>query len=168
MGTSAVEKKTVTVLFTRYHRTVANLIYLFSGRGFTHASIALDEENQYFYSFNGKGFRKEYPRKHKGISDKSISMRLELPQEGFEKIKDKISEFEQGDFEYSRLGVFFCLLRIPHKRRKKYFCSQFVAEVLQLSGEVQLKHHSSLYTPNILLSELQGQNCLKKIISPAI
>ena len=160
--------ETVTVLFTRYHSTFANLIYLFSGRGFTHASIALDEEHQYFYSFNGKGFRREYPRKHKRISSNSVSLRLELPQEGFNKIKEKIDELEKGGFGYSMLGVIFCLLRIPHKRRRKYFCSQFVAEMLQLSGAVKLKKHSSVYTPNRLLSELQSQNCLKKIMSPAL
>lgn len=54
-------KKKVTVLLTRYYSTFSNFVYWISGRGYTHASIALNDENDCYYSFNFKGFRREYP-----------------------------------------------------------------------------------------------------------
>ena len=50
-----MEKKVITVLFSRYHTFMANFLHIVSGRGYTHASLSLDEEDEYFYSFNSKG-----------------------------------------------------------------------------------------------------------------
>lgn len=49
------DKKVITVLLTRYYSTFSNFIYFVSGKGYTHASIALDDKNEYFYSFNFRG-----------------------------------------------------------------------------------------------------------------
>lgn len=160
------EKRMVTVLLTRYYSTFSTFIYIISGRGYTHASIALDEENEYFYSFNFKGFWKEYPKKHKRKSKKSIGYKLEISQEDFDKIKEKIEKMENGEekFRYSRIGVLLCLLRIPCKRKRHYFCSQFVAEMLMLAKTVSMKKKASLYLPNHLSYELSRQSCLREIV----
>lgn len=164
MGES--EKRIITVLLTRYYSTFANFIYYISGRGYTHASLSLDDKNEYFYSFNFKGFRKEYPKKHKRRSGKSISYKLEVPQEGFEKIEQRIEEMEKekDHLYYSRIGVVLCLLHIPCKRKNHYFCSQFVVEMLQLSNAVFIEKHTSLYLPNQLPFELRRQDCLREIV----
>lgn len=160
------EKKIITVLFTRYYSTFSNLIYWISGKGYTHASIALDEQNEFYYSFNFKGFRREYPKKHTRRSGKSIGIKLEVSQESFDRMKKKIKEMEgkKDKLHYSRLGVFFCLLHIPYKIQNQYFCSQFVAETLELSDSVLLSKNAALYLPNQLSHELCRQSCLKEII----
>ena len=53
--------RTISVLFTTYTDFISRLVGLFSGFGCTHVSISLDENDEYFYAFNTKGFRKEYP-----------------------------------------------------------------------------------------------------------
>lgn len=160
------EKKIITVLFTRYYSTFANFIYWISGKGYTHASIALDEQNEYYYSFNYKGFRREYPKKHTRRSGKSIGIKLEVSQESFDRMKKKIEEMEgkRDKLHYSRFGVLLCLLHIPCKIQNRYFCSQFVAETLELSEAVLLSKDAALYLPNQLLHELCRQNCPKEII----
>lgn len=160
------EKRIITVLLTRYYSTFSSFIYYISGRGYTHASISLDNETEYFYSFNFKGFRKEYPKKHKHRIGRSISYKLEMSQEDFERIKQRIEEMERekDNLYYSRIGVFLCMLHIPCKIKNHYFCSQFVAEMLQLSNVVIMKKHTSLYMPNQLPTELARQDCLKEII----
>lgn len=62
---------TISVLFTRYHSTFSDFVYWISGRGYTHASIALDDRNECFYSFNFRGFCKEDAEKIKMRSTKS-------------------------------------------------------------------------------------------------
>lgn len=160
------EKKVITVLFTRYYSAFANFIYFISGKGYTHASIALDEQNEYYYSFNFRGFRREYPRKHKWRSGKSMRIKLEVSQESFERMKKKIEEMEEmkENLHYSRIGVFLCLLHIPCKMQNQYFCSQFVAETLELADSVFLSKNVTLYLPNQLSYELCRQSCLKEII----
>ncbi|MDD3367674.1 MAG: hypothetical protein PHP50_02130 [Lachnospiraceae bacterium] len=64
---------------------------------------------------------------------------------------------------YSRIGVVFCLLRIPFKIRNRYFCSQFVAETLQQTESVKLSKKASLYLPNELPKVLECQHCLRGI-----
>ena len=156
--------KVVTILFTRYYDLLALFLHFTSGRVYTHVSISLDEDSDFYYSFNGKGFRREYPHRHP-ISKNTRAIKLEIPTECFEKIKAKIQEFEEKreELAYSKFGVFCCLLKIPYKREKKYFCSQFVAEMLHRSGSVNLKKKPVLYTPHQLFEELKRQQCLLKI-----
>lgn len=160
------ENKIIAVLLTRYYSTFSDFIYFVSGKGYTHAAIALDDKNEYYYSFNFKGFRKECPGKYRWRNGKSISYKLEISNEDYEKIRDKIREMESGKdkFHYSRIGVLFCLMRIPFRRKNCYFCSQFVAEMLQMSNTVLLKKDASLYLPNDLSGELSRQGCLKEIV----
>ena len=59
------KKRTIVVLFTSYKDAISDFVYYISGRSYTHASISIDENNDYFYSFNMKGFRREYPKRYK-------------------------------------------------------------------------------------------------------
>lgn len=159
-------KKTITVLLTRYFSTFSNFIYWVSGRGYTHASIALDDGDEYFYSFNFKGFRREYPGRRVRKCGKSICYKLEISEENFEKVRKRIEEMEENRerLSYSRLGVILCLFHIPHKIKNSYFCSQFVMEMLELSGSILPERSASLYLPNQLPKVLGKSSCLKEII----
>lgn len=64
-GCEDKKKYTIVVLFTCYKDMASDFIYYISGKGYTHASIALEENPEYYYSFNSKGFRKEYPQRYK-------------------------------------------------------------------------------------------------------
>lgn len=159
-------KKTISVLLTRYFSTFSNFIYWNSGRGYTHASIALNDGEEFFYSFNFKGFRREYPGRRVRKCGKSICYKLEVSEENFEKVRIRIEEMEANreKLSYSRLGVFLCLLHIPCKIKNSYFCSQFVMEMLELSGSVSPEKSISLYLPNQLPEVLLRSSCLKEII----
>ena len=148
-----MEKKVITILFSRYHTFMANFLHIVSGRGYTHASIALDEDDEYFYSFNSKGFRKEYPKKHKNRNAKCVGFRLEISKEAYERIKATIEKFEakKDKLYYSNMGIFCCFFQIPYKKQDRYFCSQFVAEVLHRCEVLKLKKKSSLYFPKDFL-----------------
>ncbi len=165
-------KKTVAVLLTRQHSIFSNFIYMISGRGYTHASIALDSTYDCFYSFNFKGFCIERPRrrKHTQRQRKSICYQFDVSEAAYENVKKLILEFadNQNEYQYSRLGIFLCMLRIPHRFRKQYFCSQFVAEMLSASGAVRLKRHTSLYLPNQFVKELECQPCLCRVLYNAV
>lgn len=153
--------KTVTILLTKYSDFFGRLLRGINGRGYSHASISIDEKEEIFYSFNFKGFAIEKPKKYipKKKVPGSLYIRIQIPEKAYEIIKNEIYQFvnERENYTYSKLGVVLCVLRIPHKFKKRYFCSQFVAELLKKSGAVQLQKNESLYLPNHFI---QGFSCL--------
>lgn len=153
--------KTVTILLTKYSDLVGRFICKISKNKYSHASISIDEEEKIFYSFNTKGFVIEKPKKRmpKKRLPGSVCIRMQVPEETYELIKREIECFldKKEQYAYSRFGVVLCLLHIPYKFENKYFCSQFVAEILSRAGAVELKKKETLYLPGQLLD---GFECL--------
>lgn len=160
------KKRIIVVLFTSYRDLISSFLYHVSSRGYTHAAISLEENNDYYYSFNIKGFRREYPQRYKKrMRDKSASFHLEVSEESYQRIKDRLMEMEATSekYHYTRLGVFFCLLHIAWERKHAYFCSQFVSELLTLVDGLRLEKKPALYLPNQLAKELSEMSCVKQI-----
>ncbi len=161
MGTENGEMKTVTILLTRYSDWFGRFICGISRNKYSHASISVDGEEEIFYSFNYKGFVIEKPKKRipKTRRAGSICIRMKVPESVFYLIEEELNQFleKKEEYIYSRWGVALCLLHIPHKFRSRYFCSQFVAEILSRAGAVELRKKESLYLPGQLVD---GFECL--------
>ena len=153
--------KKVIILLTRYSDWISSFVYHIAGHGYTHASLGLEDEPETYYSFNYKGFCTETLEKHRcrGVEN-SMSCELEIPDEAYQNIRDSIAQFKarKADLRYTRLGVACCLLHLPIHWKNHYFCSQFVAELLQDSGAVELDRCATLYLPNHFCTELP-RNC---------
>ena len=149
--------KKIVVLLTRYSDRISNFVYHVAGHGYTHASLGLEEQPEVFYSFNYKGFCVETLEKHRrrGV-EKSMLCEVEISEEAYQNIHKQIRQFEKhrAELNYTRVGVAFCLLHLPFRWKGHYFCSQFVAEMLQSSGAVRMKKKPELYLPNHLFTEL--------------
>ena len=155
-----MKKYTISVLLTKQEDFISKIIYYITGRGFTHASIGFDENGEEFYSFNIKGFRRERPKKHAHLITQSLCFKLHVTREEYEKVVNLIYEFQEkySAWKYSTLGVILCILRIPHKRKWHYFCSQFVAEILEKANIANLRKNASLCLPNNLEGILRGRS----------
>lgn len=158
--------RTVTVLLTKYSDWISDIIYHIGGRGYTHASLALEEDASTYYSFNFRGFCMETMERHRqrGVK-KSLSCQLQVSEQAYQNMKADINNFKarQPELKYTRFGVFCCIMKIPFHRKKHYFCSQFVAELLKHSGAVPLKRDPALYLPNHFCRELAESGQLVKI-----
>ncbi len=143
----------VYILLTRFSDTGARTVSALTLSKYNHASIGLEEDMNTFYSFVLKGFIVEkITRYEKRFSLPCQVYELNVSDKAYDRLKKIISIFEENKYqmEYSRLGVLMSLLRIGYKRKYKYFCSQFVAEMLKLSESAYLKKKSSLYLPHHL------------------
>ncbi len=153
--------KQISILLTRYNDRMSQFVYLISGRNYTHVSIALEEDPDSYYSFNYRGFTRETVEKHRNRGVKySRCYQLAVTDEAYDKIKQKIDRFQQNrkEYQYNRIGVFLCIIHLPVlKREKYYFCSEFVAELLEDSGAVTLKKKPALYFPNHFVPLLESQ-----------
>lgn len=159
--------KTISVLLTKYSDYISTFLYYTGGRGYTHASIALEDQNENcYYSFNYRGFCVETIEKHKsrGVR-KSVLYTLTVTDEAYKKIKRRLHFFgrHRNEFYYTRIGLAFCLFGIPFFWKNHYFCSQFVAELLQGADEIGLKRPSVLYLPCDLQRELEHNPYLQSV-----
>ena len=150
-----IRMKTITILLTKYSDIFSKFISLISKGSYTHASISIDENEDIFYSFNYKGFAIEKPKikKHKKILKDCLKIKIQVPEYIYKSIKQKINTFfeKKEEWSYARLGVILCLLHIPYKFEKHYFCSQFVAEILKETGAINLNKKSELCLPYHLI-----------------
>ena len=152
--------KTVTILLTRYSDIMGRFICKISRYKYSHASISIDEKEEVFYSFNTKGFTIEKPKKHipRLRQQGSLCIRMKVSEDIHKRIADEIEKFmnKKEDLKYSNLGVILCLLRVPHKFKNRYFCSQFVAEILASAGAIELRKKATLYVPGQLVDGIES------------
>jgi hypothetical protein len=145
----------ISILLTKYSSNFSKAFGLVSGYRYTHASIGLDGVNKRFFSFNSKkGFSIELPERKKK-DEPCIMYRLTVTQEAYQDILERIHFFEGNPerYRYNYIGVALCLLRIPFKFRNRYFCSQFVSELLSLSGAASLRKRPEVYLPGFFRQE---------------
>ncbi len=158
--------KEIRVLLTKYSDWISNMVYRLCGKGYTHASISLEEDFNCYYSFNYRGFAFETVEKHRkrGVRH-SRCYQIEVSDEAYENIREKIKLIQETkeEWHYTRLGLLCCILHIPFRWKKHYFCSQFVAELLEQSGELEMIRPSFLYLPNHFIGLMERQRGYRMI-----
>ena len=158
------------VLLSRSDTWFSGLIYRFSPGEFTHAALALDRDMRYLYSFGRHDPRLPLPagfvteNVHTGIYGRCGGSlcrvyRVPVSETGYRRTV-KILNYMQRHacyYHYNLCGVALCALKISHKRKARFFCSQFVAELLRRSGAVQLPKAAHMIRPGDLteLPELE-------------
>lgn len=123
--------KTLYIFLTRSGTLVSNLVYALTGAEYTHISLAFDEDLTTLYSSTRKNGYTMFPA---GPSREYLNRGVFRLREN---IPCALYALEVTDEAYARA-----------KRRRHYFCSQFVSEVLQKSGSLDLPRHSTLMRPN--------------------
>lgn len=161
--------KTIQVLLTKYNDRTSNFIYFcFGHKGFTHASIALEDYPGEYYSFNRRGFCVETPEKclRRGVHN-CRSYEMEVTDEVYEQLRKRIDIIRNNreNYKYSILAMFLAMLRIPYQRNQRYVCSTFVADMLQRSGAIKLQRKPCNIVPNDYPKLLTEKMKLKSIIS---
>mgnify|MGYP001850929848 CR=1 FL=1 len=152
--------KKILLLLSKFSDSASKAISFFTGFYYTHASIGLSEDRNTFYSFVLKGFIVEKITRY--IERKTVKVpcelyEMEVSDEVYETARTALSDFNERkkEFHYSVFGLILSLFHIPHKSRRAFFCSQFVADILKNSRAVKLRKSSSLYFPRDL-RKLQG------------
>lgn len=146
-------KRYIYILLMRYPDTFSKVFQCVSRSKYNHVSIGISDSNDTFYSYVIKGFRKELPRKYPTFNKKEVPCALysiEVSDEVYRITKATLDEHEKQSykFKYNLLGVILCLLKVVYPMKNRYFCSQFVSEILDQMKAVRLSKHSALYMPD--------------------
>ncbi|MHC5267875.1 hypothetical protein ACYSNO_01615 [Enterococcus sp. LJL98] len=154
-------KKDVYIVLSSTDTVLGKMIQKKLGVSYNHCSISLDENLERIYSFGRKsywhmfsagfvheskssGFYKKYQK------TRIVVLRISVTKKQWYRIKRRIALFSEDRhrYSYSLIGLIYCDLGMDIKRKNKYFCSQFVTEVLHSSGVTLFKKPETLIKPH--------------------
>ncbi|SFD41306.1 hypothetical protein SAMN05216238_101227 [Lentibacillus persicus] len=155
------------ILLTDTGTLFTRLIRLYTKKPYNHASIAFDSNLTEVYSFGRKsagnpfvgGFIKEDVNSelfhHAGCVIYSFTATDEQWQTMNRYLKT--IEAQKEDYRYNCLGLIGFIVKRPINRKKAFFCSQFVASILNECNIVDFGKPLSLISPGDLqnLAEFQ-------------
>lgn len=163
------ETREITVRLTNDRSFLSIIVFCAGFGGPTHVAIGLDDSDGFYYSFNTRGFKKEYmvPRKKRRI--RATNYKLRVSDESYRLLKDRILKMyeDRSSYAYSGFGVALCLMRIPLRLRfkNKYFCSQFVAEFLTDSGCFNITKKPEMCFPKRIEKEIKDSPLITDVYS---
>ncbi|HZG58123.1 hypothetical protein [Paenibacillus sp.] len=153
--------RSIYILLTNTGTLFTKSIQTYTKAPYNHASISFDRELTEMYSFGRKnpnnplngGFVREDVKTgtySKYPNTTCVIYELEVTEREVEKMKRVLRLFirRRGRFLYNLLGVFGVALNEPIEFSNSYFCSQFVAEMLQRSGIRLWNKLPALVTPD--------------------
>lgn len=162
--------ESIYILLTDTGTLFTRLIKGFTSAPYNHASIVLDEELQDVFSFGRKkannplvaGFVREdvYDGTFRHFpGTRCALLRLAVTAEQKAELIRIIRNFEKDKhlYRYNLIGLIGVLFELDLHPVHSYFCSQFVAETMRLSGIQMWDRPSSLVTPNDILKQPQFQ-----------
>lgn len=174
-----MERKKVYLLLTDTGTMLTKMIKLYTKKPYNHASIAFDEHFAEVYSFGRKrprnpfigGFVNEDVRQGIFINASCAIYSCEVTDEQIKKMRVFIEqiEMERHLYRYNLLGLISFIINKPLQRKNAYFCSEFVARVLNAGGINSFDKPLSLVSPHDIQSihsiKLEYEGELAKIFS---
>ncbi|MCC3357851.1 hypothetical protein [Bacillus sp. REN16] len=157
-----MSEKKVYILLTDTGTLFTRLIKLCTKKPYNHASIAFDSELSEVYSFGRKtarnpfigGFVKEDVKRGLFKRADCAIYSIKVTEIDLQKMQSYLTEIEAQKkyYRYNFLGLFGVLFNKPLRRKKAFFCSQFVASILNECSSVDFEKPLSLIAPNDLQS----------------
>jgi len=151
-----MEERTVYILLTRSGTWFSRLIHLATQDSYTHASIGLDGPTGPFYSFARKyehfalpaGLVEEQVTAHRRMVPCCL-YELKVSEDTYFRLRRRLRTMyaRREDYGYNLLGTLACYFNLSLRRRHHYFCSQFVADLLEESGALDLPKPPTLLRP---------------------
>lgn len=152
--------KSIYLILTRSESVPSRLIGHFTNEPFTHVSISFDPASAVMVSFARRYPHLPLPA---GLVEEHMDggfyrnqgnipcavLKLEVDESTYWRAKDRVDGMlvRRREYRYSVLGLLACRMGIEAEIPGHYFCSQFVAEILEDTCHVKLPCPPSLMHP---------------------
>ncbi|MBC5635551.1 hypothetical protein H8S33_01810 [Ornithinibacillus sp. BX22] len=153
-----MRERTIYFIFTDTGTYLSRMINLYTNKSLNHVSIGFDHELKEVYSFgrvNPKnpfsgGFVREDIRGEFLKHANSAIYALNVTELEYVQIRHHIKEIEKrsADYKYNFIGLLGIAFKIEIRRKNAFFCSQFVATVMQDTDSFKLSKPTNLVTPS--------------------
>lgn len=147
-------KRKIYILLQEFDSTIGSIFKLLKKSNYNHASIGISDSFDEFYSFRTKwGLCIEHPfdftKSHKR-EIKCIIYEIEVDEKTYENVKKHIDSFlnRKHNYYYSYFSFILGFIGLKHKLKEGYYCSRFVAEILDGSNVITFYKDASLYMPS--------------------
>ncbi len=157
--------KYIYLIFSKTGTWLSQVINVFSDTKYIHTSLSFDSTFTEMYSFGrtnpdnpfSGGFVKE--SLYEGVYKKfpqceCLIYKVRITEEQYFNLRQALKEFEKNKYKYKYnfIGLFGVLFNIPLKRRRHYFCTQFVSELLEKSKICHFDKSPELMRPTDLFN----------------
>ena len=159
-----IKDKKIYVVLSDSGSMVSKMLRWFTKAKYNHVSLSLKEDLSEMYSFGRRwkyyafygGFVKETPYTGAfGIYPKAEIAVFPLPvtESQYEEIQTRLNEMytQRKKYKYSWLGLFMVLFHKRLRRKRHYYCSEFVREMLVQFGVVNEGAFPNVTIPNDFL-----------------
>lgn len=156
----AQKNREVYIMLSQTRTYFARLIKLYTREPYAHASIAFDEDLEEMYSF--ARLRPKNPF-ISGFLEEDITSgvfgactettccvySLKVTEEQYARLKSEVEIFKKNrnKYSYNFLGIVGVMIHKPINSENRYFCSQFVAYILDKGGINLFNKDSGLVRP---------------------
>lgn len=126
---------------------LSRCVRIYTGKEFSHVSIALDKDLDYMYSFGRVnvnnpfmgGFVHEIQNEgvfKKFYNTESFIYSIDVNEQQYKKIKKCIKKFyaSKDIYGFNIIGLIGAAVNIRIKRHNKFYCAEFVKHILEESG----------------------------------
>lgn len=157
--------QTIYILLTRSTTIISRVVSIFTGDKFTHASLSCDKDLHTLCSFTRRHpafplpaglmeeeLREGYYDHHRQIPCALLIVSVE--DSVYAALQKRLHRMLscRKRYHYHISGLLRCRMGLESYHPTKYFCSRFVAELLEESGALQLPKNASLMRPQDFLS----------------
>ncbi|MGI6280082.1 MAG: hypothetical protein ACOYJS_05940 [Acutalibacteraceae bacterium] len=138
-----IQRKQLYIVVSQTGTALSRILKIITRKEFNHASLSLEEDLRYMYSFGRKnpynpfigGFVKESASfgTFKRFPDTEvIVLKLDISEEKYREISSMIDAMfkRRKEYHYNYLGLWLAAFRICFKSDKRYYCSEFVKDIL--------------------------------------
>ncbi len=139
--------KKIYIVLTYTGTFLSRIVNIYTGKKYSHVSISLDKNLEYMYSFGRLdaynpfigGFVHESTKygtfkRFKDTITKIYS--LEVSEKNYNKIMKTIKkiEIDRDTYKFNLIGLFAVALNLRIRRKKCFYCAEFVKYVLDTSN----------------------------------
>ena len=151
-------KKKIYILLTATDTSFAKMIRYYTKKPYSHSSISFDRELNEMYSMSRK-----YPRnpfygvfKRELINDGLFKyypntparlLEIEVTNEQYIQAYNFVENIKDKNITYNIKGLIYLTLNKEYKNINKYFCSEFIADLLENSLIYDFNRPHNLITP---------------------
>lgn len=151
-------EKEIYIILSNTGTLLSKTIKLYTRAPYNHTSIGFDMELKELYSFGRKnpnnplfaGFVRENLRHAFFKNTTCCIYKLTISSDEYSSIRHILEEFntQKHKYKYNLVGLLGVMFNYPIKRDYYYFCSEFVATVLQESGTCYFQKDPGLVRPS--------------------
>ncbi|MBQ3105929.1 MAG: hypothetical protein IJC51_00405 [Eggerthellaceae bacterium] len=153
--------KSIYILLMKSTTSLSRIVGFITSDKYTHVSLAFDEDLHPLYTSTRKNGEDMFPAGPcEEYLDRGFLARhpftpcalyeLKVSEEVYHKARKEALRFveQSNDYGFNVMGLIFCQIGRPLKRKRKYFCSQLVSEILANSGALNLPREACLMKPS--------------------